>query len=219
MQNSMKIAPSILSMDFSKFNEQLDILNKNVEYIHFDVMDGHFVPNISFGSIILNVFANNSDLIMDVHLMISDPFKYADDFIKNGADIITFHIEALNNDLTKAKELIDYLHSKNVKAGISVKPNTDIKIVDSLLNDLDLILIMSVEPGFGGQKFIESSLEKVKYLSEKKIENDFKYIIEIDGGINAETASLAKNAGVELAVAGSFIFKGDIVSNINKLKI
>lgn len=213
----MKIAPSILSLDYSKFKEQLDILNNNVEYIHFDVMDGHFVPNISFGSIILDTFNKNSDLIMDVHLMISDPMKYTDDFIKAGADIITFHVEALNNDINKCKELIKYIHFKGIKAGISVKPNTDVKIIDSLLNILDLVLIMSVEPGFGGQKFIESSLDKVKYLKSVKESNNYNYIIEIDGGINDQTAIKAKEAGVELAVAGSYLFNGDIKNNINKL--
>ena len=213
----MKIAPSILSLDYSKFKEQLDILNNNVEYIHFDVMDGHFVPNISFGSIILDTFNKNSDLIMDVHLMISDPMKYTDDFIKAGSDIITFHVEALNNDINKCKELINYIHSKGIKAGISVKPNTDVKTIDSLLNILDLVLIMSVEPGFGGQKFIESSLDKVRYLKSVKESNNYNYIIEIDGGINDQTAIKAKEAGVELAVAGSYLFKGDIKNNIDKL--
>ena len=214
----MKIAPSILSLDYSKFNEQLKILNENVEYIHFDVMDGHFVPNISFGPSILKTFDDNSDLIMDVHLMISDPNKYIDDFIKSGADIITFHFEALDNDINKSLDLINKIHSKGIKAGISVKPNTDIKFIEPLLNELDLVLIMSVEPGFGGQSFIESSLDKVKYLSNIKSINNYKYIIEIDGGINNETAKLCKDAGVELAVAGSYIFKDNILDKINILK-
>lgn len=214
----MKIAPSVLSLDYSKFNEQLNILNNNVEYIHFDVMDGHFVPNITFGPMILKSFKDSSNLILDVHLMISDPFKYFENFIDAGANIITFHFEALNNDINKSKELITKIHSKNCKSGISIKPNTDIKLIEPLLNDLDLVLVMSVEPGFGGQKFIESSLDKVKYLKEHKQTNNCNYIIEIDGGINNETAKLVKDAGVELAVAGSYIFKGDILNNINTLK-
>lgn len=214
----MKLSPSILSLDFSKFDEQLDILNKNVEYIHFDSMDGKFVPNTTFGSDILKRFNDNSDLIMDVHLMINNPDKYVDEYIKAGADIITFHVEAFDNDINKCKQLIDHIHSNNIKAGISVKPNTDIKVIDKLLPDLDLVLIMSVEPGFGGQKFIETNLDKARYLKEVKNINNYKYIIEIDGGINDQTAIKAKEAGVELLVAGSYIFKGDIVSNINKLK-
>lgn len=214
----MKLSPSILSLDFSKFDEQLDILNKNVEYIHFDSMDGKFVPNTTFGPDILKRFNDNSDLIMDVHLMIINPDKYVDEYIKAGADIITFHVEAFNNDINKCKLLIDHIHSNNIKAGISVKPNTDIKVIDKLLPDLDLVLIMSVEPGFGGQKFIETNLDKARYLKEVKNINNYKYIIEIDGGINDQTAIKAKEAGVELLVAGSYIFKGDIVSNINKLK-
>lgn len=218
MSNNLKIAPSILSLDFSKFNEQLNILNNNVEYIHFDVMDGHFVPNITFGPSILRTFKDTSNLIMDVHLMIKDPFKYLNDFANAGANIITFHIEAVDNDINKAKNIIDEIHKKNIKAGISIKPNTDVKIIEPLLKDLDLVLIMSVEPGFGGQTFIDSSLEKAKFLKNQKINNNYKYIIEIDGGINDKTAVLCKEAGVELLVAGSYIFKGDILNNINKLK-
>lgn len=214
----MKLAPSILSLDYSRFNEQLDIINKNVDYIHFDVMDGNFVPNISFGSSILKTFDKCSDLIMDVHLMIADPFKYFEEFINAGGDIITFHIESLNNDLKKAKELIDKIHSKNVKAGISIKPNTDVSLIENLLKDLDLVLVMSVEPGFGGQEFIESSLKKVSYLKKKKDENNYKYIIEIDGGINDKTALLCKNAGVDLVVAGSYLFKDNMLDRINSIK-
>ena len=214
----MKLSPSILSLDFSKFNEQVNILNKNVEYIHFDVMDGNFVPNITFGPKLLKTFDENSNLIMDVHLMIANPKKYIDDFINAGADIITFHFEALNNNIDDCKEIINCIHSKNRKAGISVKPNTDVKLIEPLLHDLDLVLVMSVEPGFGGQKFIESSLEKVKYLHDNKKSNNYNYIIEIDGGINDQTAIKAKEAGAELLVAGNYIFSGDIISNINKLK-
>lgn len=214
----MKISPSILSLDFTKFDEQLEILNKNAEYIHFDVMDGNFVPNLTFGPKILDAFNKKSDLIMDVHLMISNPGKYFYDYILAGADIITFHIESLGNNIKKASGLIADIKGCKVKAGISINPKTDIKLIEPLLKDLDLVLVMSVEPGFGGQSFMEDSLDKVKYLKEQKDLNNYNYIIEIDGGINEKNAKLAKKAGVELLVAGSFVFKGDIASNINILK-
>ena len=214
----MKIAPSILSMDFSKFDEQLKLINDNFEYIHFDVMDGHFVPNISFGPYICKTFDRNSDLLMDVHLMISDPMKYAKDFIEAGADIITFHIESMNNDINKCNELIDYLHQNNIKAGVSIKPNTNVDVIEPLLSKIDLVLVMSVEPGFGGQKFIESSLEKVYKLKEYKTSNNYNYLIEIDGGINSETIIKCKEAGVDIAVAGSYIFNGNILNNISNIK-
>lgn len=212
----MILAPSVLSLDYSKFNEQLKILNNKVKWIHFDVMDGHFVPNLSFGPDILKAFRKNSSLFMDVHLMVSDPDFFSDVFIKAGADGITFHYEAYD-DIDKCKELIDKIKSQYVKVGISVKPKTDVKVLEPILKDVDLVLIMSVEPGFGGQSFMEDQLEKVKWLKEYKDKNNLNYHIEIDGGINGQTAYKAIDAGCDVLVAGSYVFKGDMEANIDSI--
>lgn len=200
----MLVSPSILSCNFNKLIDEIKLVN-NADMIHCDVMDGHFVPNITFGAPILKFVKKELDVILDVHLMISDPLKYAIDFQKIGADYITFHYEAVEdvkNAINKIKEL-------GVKVGISIKPNTDVKVLDPYLKDLDLILVMSVEPGFGGQKFMASSLPKLKYLSEEKKKNKYNYLLEVDGGINLETAKLVKDSGCEAVVAGSFVFHSD----------
>lgn len=212
----MILAPSVLSLDYSKFNEQLTILNNKVKWIHFDVMDGHFVPNLSFGPDILKAFRKNSSLFMDVHLMVSDPDFFSNVFIKAGADGITFHYEAYD-DIDKCKELIDKIKAQYVKVGISVKPKTDVKVLEPILKDVDLVLIMSVEPGFGGQSFMEDQLEKVKWLKEYKDNNNLDYHIEIDGGINGQTAYKAVDAGCDVLVAGSYVFKGDMEANIDSI--
>ena len=144
-------------------------------------------------------------MVFDVHLMITDPMKYAKDFIDAGSDILTFHYEALESS-EKIIELIDYIHSRNVKAGISIKPGTDAKVLEPYLNLIDLALVMSVEPGFGGQKFMDCAISKIEYLKNLKIKNNYKYEIEVDGGINTETLIKCKTAGCEVFVAGTFIF-------------
>ncbi len=202
----MIIAPSILSADFSKLASEIESVG-NAEFIHIDVMDGHFVPNITIGPLVVKAIKNIKN-IKDVHLMITDPIKYSPEFIKAGADIVTFHYEALNSkeDIYKC---IDLIHSYGVKAGISIKPNTNVNVLDEFLDKLDLVLVMSVEPGFGGQKFMPSALGKIKYLSDKKEKGNYNYLIEVDGGINLDTAKLCKDNGVEVLVAGSFIFGSD----------
>ena len=214
----MIIAPSVLAFDYTNFKEDLDLLNKNeyVSWLHFDVMDGHFVPNLSFGPDILKHFRRNTSLFLDVHLMVDNPEMMSNIFIEAGADGITFHYEVFNSS-EKCLEFIKYLKSKFVKVGISIKPNTNIEVLEPLLNDLDLILIMSVEPGFGGQEFITSSLDKIRYLDEKRKENDYKYLIEVDGGVNDKNAHDLIEVGTDILVAGSFIFRGNIEDNINKL--
>lgn len=200
----MLVSPSILSCNFNKLIDEIKLVN-NADMIHCDVMDGHFVPNITFGAPILKFVKKELDVILDVHLMISDPLKYVIDFQKIGADYITFHYEAVEdvkNAINKIKEL-------GVKVGISIKPNTDVKVLSPYLKDLDLILVMSVEPGFGGQKFMASSLPKLKYLSELKKKSKYNYLLEVDGGINLETAKLVKDSGCEAVVAGSFVFRSD----------
>ena len=205
----VKIAPSILSADFNKLEEEiLKVQNAGAEFLHFDVMDGHFVPNISFGIPVLKNIAHSHHMVNDVHIMISDPKKYAPEFIKSGAEYLTFHYEALNSD-KEVEEVIDLIHSLNGKAGLSVKPNTPAEVVDKFLPKLDLVLVMSVEPGFGGQSFIPSALDKIAHLRKVIDEKKYNCLIEVDGGINAETGKLCKDAGVDVLVAGSYLFGHD----------
>lgn len=213
----MIIAPSVLSLDYSKFDEQVKILNDNCKWLHFDVMDGHFVPNLSFGPDILKSFRRNSSLYLDVHIMVSDPFYFSNVFINNGADGITFHFEAVGEDIDKCRTLIRNIKSNYVKCGVSIKPNTNVEKIIPLLNEVDLILIMSVEPGFGGQSFIESSYDKIAFLDKYRKDNNLQYLIEVDGGINDRNAHQLAEAGCDVLVAGSYLFNGDILNNLEKL--
>ncbi|MGI6710648.1 MAG: ribulose-phosphate 3-epimerase [Bacilli bacterium] len=200
----MIVAPSILSADFSNLLKEVKEVQKNgAQFLHIDVMDGHFVPNISLGAVVFKDLKGKVDIIFDVHLMISDPAKYATDFVKAGADYITFHVEAVDNP----KEIVKYIKSLGVKVGISIKPNTNVQSIYSVLSEVDLVLVMSVEPGFGGQKFMDSALEKISKLKELKEKNNYHYLIQVDGGINEETAKKVADAGVEVIVAGTYIFK------------
>jgi len=212
------VAPSILSANWNHLLDDIkECENTDAKYLHFDVMDGHFVPNISFGVPVLKSIAHQTTLIKDVHLMISDPLKYSDAFIKAGADIITFHLEALKSE-KEVWELINHIHSLNCKVGISIKPNTKVETLLPYLNDIDLVLIMTVEPGFGGQSFMPSGLEKISYLRDYLKHNlKAKYIIEVDGGINNDTSKLCREAGADLLVAGSYVFSGNIKERIASL--
>jgi len=216
--SSIKISPSILSADFSKLGEEIKKLEKaNADLIHIDVMDGHFVPNITIGPEVINKLRKCTSLPFDVHLMISPVDNFIKNFAEAGADIITIHPEA-TSDL---KNSIKKIKSYNKKAGISLNPETSVKKVLPFLNMIDLVLIMSVNPGFGGQKFIEKTLDKVKILRKEIDIKKYKIEIEIDGGINFINAKMAKEAGVDILVSGTTIFKeneGDLKKNIQILR-
>ena len=200
------IAPSILAADFKILGQEIKkVEDAGATFLHFDVMDGHFVPNISFGIPVLKSISKCHNLVNDVHIMISEPKKYATKFIEAGANYLTFHYEACKDD-NEVQEVINLIHQNGAKAGLSIKPNTDVKVVDKSLKDLDMVLVMSVEPGFGGQCFMENSLDKIRYLREVIDQNNYHCLIEVDGGINFETAKLCKDAGVDVLVAGSYLF-------------
>lgn len=198
----MICAPSFLSSDFTKLKEEIQSINA-AKWLHFDVMDGKFVKNKTYDHTMLPEIAAYSNQVFDCHLMVEKPEDVVDHYIKNKADYITFHYEATD----KALDLIHHIKASGVKAGISIKPNTPVKVLDDLLAYVDMILVMSVEPGKGGQAFIPSSIEKIAYLNEQRIKHRFNYQIEVDGGINHETAKMVKDAGCDIIVVGSYIFK------------
>lgn len=203
----IEIAPSLLAADFYSLKDSLKPFNDaQIKYLHFDVMDGNFVENISFGPLVLKSIKNHFDFIMDVHLMINNPLKYYQEFINAGAGIITFHYETLKDD-NERLNLIKEVQKQNILAGVSIKPQTDINLLKPLLSDIDLVLVMSVEPGFGGQKFLESALDKVKTLARIKKELNLHFLIEVDGGINNTNAASLIKAGADILVSGSYLFK------------
>ena len=198
------IAPSVLSADFGNLERDIKMLDRSqAEWVHIDVMDGVFVPNISFGFPLMKPMRKATNKVLDVHLMIVAPEKYVTRFVEAGADYVTFHYEATEN----IEECINLIREAGAKVGISIKPGTSPEVLDEFLPKLDMVLVMSVEPGFGGQKFMPSSIEKCEYLTRKKQElglNDL--IIEVDGGISASNSRLLFDAGAEALVAGSSVF-------------
>lgn len=210
------ISASILSADFGILAEELHrAQDSSCDMIHFDVMDGHFVPNISYGVPVLKSIKKYTSLPFDVHLMISQPMDYIDVFAAAGADIITFHSEAEGN----AEEIISKIHELGLKAGMSVKPNTPVSDVFPLLDKLDMVLVMTVEPGFGGQGFIEFTLDKIAQLRREADSRGIELDIEVDGGITDKTAPKVKAAGANVLVSGSYLFKAaDMSLNVGLLR-
>lgn len=213
----MIVAPSILSADFSKLGQEIiDIDKAGADWIHIDVMDGNFVPNITIGPIVVESIRKYTDKPFDVHLMIVNPEKYVDQFADAGADIITIHYEASIH----LHRLIHQIKDKGKKAGVSINPSTPVSFLEEILPYLDLVLIMSVNPGFGGQKFIESSLMKVKKLKQMVDEYELNTIIEVDGGVSDKNIKQLKDAGCNAVVAGNYVFKSsDYKKAITSLKI
>lgn len=215
----IQISPSILSADFSKLGDEVkEICELGADYIHVDVMDGHFVPNISFGAGVMKSLNEVSSVPYDVHLMIEDPDKYLDTFVTDNTEFITVHQEA-SVHLDRTIEHIKSLGNGRIKAGVSLNPATPVDILSCIIDKVDLVLIMSVNPGFGGQKFIPQSIDKVRELSRIREEKNLKFLIEVDGGVNGDNAHLLKEAGADILVAGSYIFKsGDRKKAIESIK-
>ena len=218
MTNKIKVSPSILASDFSKLGEEVAALAKaGADYIHVDVMDGHFVPNISMGPSVVKSVRDRTSIPFDVHLMIDPIEPYIDEFVKAGADIISIHPEASDN----IEKCIDKIKSHNIKAGLAINPDTKWEVVLPFLDKLDIVVVMSVHPGFGGQKFIPAALEKLKLL-RKKIDDSHPHIeLEIDGGVNFENIKSILEAGADVIVAGTTTFTGgekEYANNIAKLR-
>jgi ribulose-phosphate 3-epimerase len=215
----IQISPSILSADFSQLGNEIKRLEEGgADMIHVDVMDGHFVPNLTIGPPVIKALRKNCSLKFDVHLMISPVHKYIEAFADAGADIITIHPEATDS----LKESIIKIKSLNKKVGVSLNPESNIDLIKNLLDEIDLVLVMSVNPGFGGQKFMPEVLDKIKELKKIQAEKNINFDIEIDGGINFDNCQLAIEAGANILVSGTTVFKsnnGDIKKNINLLKL
>lgn len=212
----MKIAPSILSADFANLQRDIELVEKGgADYIHVDVMDGQFVPNITFGPNIVQAIRPITKLPLDVHLMIVDPENYIPAFAKAGADIITVHVEATHH-IHRALQMMKDL---GVKAGVVINPGTPVSMIKHVLSIADQVLVMTVNPGFGGQSFIEETVEKISELAELRQQNDWHYTIEVDGGIVPETAKICRDAGAEIFVAGSYVYNSEYpVEQIEQLK-
>lgn len=212
----VKLAPSILSADFSKLGEQIERLNKtDIDMIHIDVMDGSFVPNISFGVPIMKSIRSITNKTFDVHLMIEEPSRYIKDFVDAGADIITVHYEADRH----IDRTINYIKSFGVKAAVALNPGTPVSYLKNIFKSLDMVLIMSVNPGFGGQKYISYASDKIKEVKDLSVELNHEVMIQVDGGVDVSNIKNVVNSGADVIVAGSAVFKnGDIEGNVKRLR-
>lgn len=201
------LSPSILSADFKNLEREIvETVNAGAKYLHVDVMDGKFVPSISFGMPVIKSIRSATDIVFDVHLMIEEPIRYIKEFVESGADIITIHLEACED----VQATIDKIHEYGVKAGLSIKPGTPVEALIPYMDKVDMILMMSVEPGFGGQKYIEESTERIREVKKMLVERKLSTDLEVDGGINVDNVSIVLEAGVNIVVAGSAIFGGNI---------
>lgn len=206
----IKLAPSLLSADFSNLESEIRKIEEvGTQYLHLDIMDGHFVPNITFGAPVVKCIRPFSKMVFDVHLMIENPEKYIEDFVKAGADIINVHVETTND----ISSLVDYIKKFPVKSAVTIKPDSPVDTIEEVLDKVDMVLVMTVYPGFSGQKLIPEALEKIRYLDKLRKEKGYKYEIEIDGGVKLDNLDVVLNCGVDVVVAGSAVFgKEDIGS-------
>ncbi len=209
------LSPSMLAADFNCLGEQINLLEKaKITHLHIDVMDGMFVPSISYGMPVISSIRKNTNLQFDVHLMIEEPIRYIEEFVKAGANSITIHVESCKNVVATIREIKKF----GIKAGITSKPGTPLEMILPYMDKVDMLLIMSVEPGFGGQTFMKESLEKIRFMRKYIDERNLFVMIEVDGGINLSNVKSVKEAGCDIIVAGTAIFEGDILSNIKALE-
>ena len=213
----MKIAPSILSVKIEEYPKVIkELENLDISYLHLDIMDGKFVPNSTYDAEEVKNIRKMTSMFLDTHLMIENPENYINGYINAGSDSITFHFEATTN----VKKVIKMIKDKNLKCGISIKSKTNVDVLLPYLSEIDMVLVMSVEPGFGGQKFMDSALNKIKQLANLRMTNHYSYLIEVDGGINNETSKLCKNAGADIIVVGTYLMnsnnKKETIKELNK---